>query len=71
MNRKFKCTDCGAEFEEPFGTGRPVCPKCGSDNVFRIDEYAGMGRGQGRGLGRGMGKGLGKGMGRGLGRGRF
>jgi predicted RNA-binding Zn-ribbon protein involved in translation (DUF1610 family) len=78
--RKFRCADCGAEFEEPYGTGMPVCPKCGSSNVFRIDESAGqgMGRGmgatQGRGLGRGMGQGIGagrgtgRGMGRGLGR---
>lgn len=70
--RKFKCADCGAEFEEPYGTGLPVCPKCGSSNVLRIDENAGqgMGRGLGRGMGqgRGAGRGLGRGGGRGLGR---
>lgn len=72
--RKFKCASCGAEFEEPYGTGRPVCPKCGSNDVYRIDEDAGRnvnvdgrGTGLGRGLGRGMGRGLG--MGQGLGRG--
>ncbi len=70
MMRKFKCADCGAEFEEPFGTGRPNCPKCGSENVYRIDEYAGMGRGMGKGMGRGMGRGLGRGRGMGRGRGR-
>ncbi len=70
--RKFKCADCGVDFEEPYGTGLPVCPKCGSSNVFRIDENAGggMGRGLGRGMGqgRGAGRGMGRGGGRGLGR---
>ncbi len=70
MNRIFKCANCGAEFEEPFGTGRPTCPKCGSDNVFRIDEYKGAGGGMGRGMGRGLGRGAGRGMGRGMGMGR-
>jgi len=70
MMRRFKCADCGAEFEEPFGTGRPTCPKCGSANVYRIDEYAGMGAGMGRGMGRGRGKGMGRGLGRGMGHGR-
>lgn len=74
--RRFKCGDCGAEFEEPYGTGLPVCPKCGSSNVYRVDEGAAqnnaginVARGTGRGLGRGAGRGLGRGAGRGLGRG--
>ena len=75
--RKFKCASCGAEFEEPYGTGMPVCPKCGSSDVYRIDEDAGRniggrGTGSGRGLGRGMGRGsgMGQGLGRGAGSGR-
>ncbi len=50
--RKFKCFDCGYEWEEPYGTGRPEkCPECSSFNICRID--AGGGRGGGRGRGRG------------------
>ncbi len=74
--RRFKCAECGHEFEEPFGTGRPTCPKCNSPNVYRIDDYMprygspdtapGFGRGFGRGMGRrfGRGRGFGRGMGR-------
>ncbi|MCD6493084.1 MAG: DUF134 domain-containing protein [Archaeoglobaceae archaeon] len=41
--RKFRCFDCGYEWEEPFGTGRPMqCPKCGSTNFCRQD--AGRGK---------------------------
>ena len=55
--RKFRCFDCGSEWEEPFGTGRPDgCPKCSSPNFCRVD--AGKGRGKG-GKGGGMGKGSG------------
>ena len=46
--RKFKCLDCGHEFEEPFGKPRWMvkCPKCGSENVVRADAPAGWcGRG--------------------------
>jgi len=36
--RKFRCTDCGHEWESAFGTGRPDgCPQCNSDNFHRID----------------------------------
>lgn len=54
--RRFRCFDCGYEWEEPFGTGRPeACPKCGSPNFCRVD--AGRGRGRGRGGGGGRGRG--------------
>jgi predicted DNA-binding protein (UPF0251 family) len=34
--RRFKCHDCGNEWEEPFGTGRPRgCPMCHGVNVHR------------------------------------
>lgn len=66
--RVFKCFDCGNEWEEPFGTGRPdSCPKCGSQNFYRMDSGKGMGKGGGRG-GNGKGKGGGRGRGRGKGR---
>jgi len=65
--RKFKCASCGAEFEEPYGTGMPVCPKCGSSDGYRIDEDAGRNVG-GRGMGRGSGMGQGSGRGTGSGR---
>jgi predicted DNA-binding protein (UPF0251 family) len=40
--RKFKCYDCGHEWEEPHGTGRPdKCPKCGSTNIHRTPEDRG------------------------------
>ena len=36
--RIFKCLNCGYEWEEPFGTGRPkACPNCGNPDVHRID----------------------------------
>ncbi len=62
LRRKFKCLDCGYEFEEPFGKPRWMvkCPKCGSSNVVRVDVPAGFGRGAGRGrgwFGRGRGRG--------------
>ncbi len=66
--RKFMCFDCGHEWEEPYGTGRPeACPKCGSPNIRRVD--AGRGRGKGGG-GRGRGRGGGGGRGGGWCRGR-
>ncbi len=34
--RLFKCQSCGHKWREPFGTGRPKCPKCGSGNIIRI-----------------------------------
>jgi predicted DNA-binding protein (UPF0251 family) len=49
VNRKFKCPDCGHEWEEPHGTGRPsACPKCGSKSIHRAPGdrgYARIGRG--------------------------
>ncbi len=43
--RTFQCQDCGQQFEEPFGTGRPpACRNCNSANIFRVDELAGRGR---------------------------
>ncbi len=59
--RKFKCLDCGHEFEEPFGKPRWMvkCPKCSSENVARTD-CGGKGRGWfGRGHGRRCGEGRG------------
>jgi predicted DNA-binding protein (UPF0251 family) len=48
-NRKFKCSDCGQEWDIPHGTGRPdVCPKCNSRNIHRVLQdrgYARIGRG--------------------------
>lgn len=53
--RRFRCFDCGYEWEEPYGTGRPeACPKCGSPNIHRIDPGRGRGGGRGGG-GRGRG----------------
>ena len=71
--RKFRCLDCGEEFEVPFGKPRwmVTCPKCGSENIVRVDVPAGQGwefrRGAGRGwfgFGRGGGWGRGRGCGR-------
>jgi DNA-directed RNA polymerase subunit RPC12/RpoP len=63
--RKFKCLDCGHEFEEPFGKPRWMikCPKCGSENIIRTDVPAGAGRGAGRGWWRRRGMGRGRGGG--------
>lgn len=50
--RKFKCHDCGKEWEESYGTGRPdKCPVCSSTNIHRAPEdrgYARRGRRGGR-----------------------
>ena len=47
--RKFKCTNCGHEWQVAHGTEKAgwemVCPKCGSSNVHRADA-GGRGRGQ-------------------------
>ncbi|AEA46484.1 DUF134 domain-containing protein [Archaeoglobus veneficus] len=49
--RIFRCFNCGHEWGEPFGTGRPEnCPECGSANIHR-----GVCRGRGRGGRRGKG----------------
>jgi len=54
--RRFKCSGCEHEWEEPFGTGKVRCPKCGSSSVYRLDADRGrkrrrrcMGRYGGRG----------------------
>jgi uncharacterized protein len=45
--RSFKCSACGHEWKELFGTGRPAaCPSCRSDQIHRSD--AGNGEGCGR-----------------------
>jgi predicted DNA-binding protein (UPF0251 family) len=52
--RKFKCYDCGHEWELPYGTGRPAtCPQCGSVNLHRAPEDRGYRRAGGPGRGRG------------------
>ncbi|MBU6997016.1 MAG: DUF134 domain-containing protein [Theionarchaea archaeon] len=52
--RKFKCYDCGHEWELPYGTGRPTqCPQCNSVNLHRAPEDRGYARGPGGPGGRG------------------
>ncbi len=52
--RNFKCYECEHTWDLAFGTGRPAkCPKCGSTNFHRVDEFAGAGGGKGRGRNRG------------------
>ncbi|HHV61785.1 MAG TPA: DUF134 domain-containing protein [Firmicutes bacterium] len=40
--RRFQCRACTHEFEVPFGTGQRgiemVCPRCGAQQVHRIDQ---------------------------------
>ncbi len=57
--RKFKCLDCGEEFEVSFGKPRwmVTCPKCGSENLVRVDVPTGQGWGFRRGAGAGAGRG--------------
>ena len=51
--RKFRCYDCGFEWELDYGTGRPEeCPKCKSKNIHRHPEDRGPQRGRGLRLGR-------------------
>ena len=78
-SRRFRCFDCGYEWDVPFGTGQRGtemrCPKCGSANVNRIDNnpppmMAGPGYGRQGGYGRGAGQDYGQGRGQGRGRGR-
>jgi len=61
--RRFKCYDCGNEWSEPFGTGKPDCPKCNSDNIGRTDAGRGC-RGKGRKRGKGSCRGEGRGRSR-------
>ena len=45
VQRKFKCYDCGHEWELPYGTGRPeTCPHCHSPNLHRAPEDRGYAR---------------------------
>ncbi len=38
--RSFICKDCGYEWVEPSGTGRPKeCPECKSNNIQRRSDY--------------------------------
>lgn len=42
MKRRFLCSGCKNEWEEPFGTGRPEeCPKCGSKKFQRANKGSG------------------------------
>ncbi len=50
--RRFKCSDCGQEWSEPYGTGKPGCPHCESMNTARVDK--GQER-RGKDIGRGAG----------------
>lgn len=50
--RTFACAGCGAEFQAPYGTGRPQgCPACGSMSFRRAADDRGdrAGAAQGRG----------------------
>lgn len=53
-SRKFKCFDCGHQWEELHGRERhSVCPRCRSKNIHRAPEdrgYARLGRGRRRHL---------------------
>ncbi|MDI6892307.1 MAG: hypothetical protein QMD08_04870 [Actinomycetota bacterium] len=57
--RKFRCYDCGHEFQVPYGTGVPgarmTCPKCGSSNVHRAEGDRGYTRARGGSFGAGRG----------------
>jgi predicted DNA-binding protein (UPF0251 family) len=47
--RLFKCYDCQNEWQEPYGTARPVkCPKCDSTNIHRAPQDRGCARRGGR-----------------------
>jgi len=46
MNKRWRCLDCGHEFETPWIPFNFVkCPRCGSKNVVRVDPYRGRGFG--------------------------
>jgi len=71
--RRFKCVECGHEFEVPFGQPRWTlkCPNCGSPNIYRIDSGFGKGQGWCRGWRGWKGRGGGKRIGKGFGWGKF
>ncbi len=53
-SRRFKCLNCGYEFEVPFGQPKPrSCPKCGApaNMIVRADKGFGKGPGRGKGFG--------------------
>ncbi|MBU0758075.1 MAG: DUF134 domain-containing protein [Nanoarchaeota archaeon] len=54
INRIFLCLGCKHEWDEPFGTGRPMeCPRCRSENFHRTNADAENPPGhRGNGLGR-------------------
>lgn len=42
--RTFRCGECGQQWVEPFGTGRPeACPECGCGSFKRVDALRGGG----------------------------
>lgn len=44
VNRKFKCLDCGHEWDVPYETERPdACPKCRSSSIHWVPETRGRG----------------------------
>ncbi|MFW6128532.1 MAG: DUF134 domain-containing protein [Halobacteriota archaeon] len=49
--RRLKCFDCGHEWSEPYGTGRPACPHCKSVNAARVGSKEKERRGRRRGKG--------------------
>jgi len=64
--RTFICAACQHQWEEPFGTGKPMqCPSCKSVNIFRADAGPRGVCGNPRGGGRNRGSGGGSGRGRG------
>ncbi|MBI1389284.1 MAG: DUF134 domain-containing protein [bacterium] len=66
--RRFQCSECGHDWNVPFGTDRPeACPACKSQSIQRVEEEAvSAGRGGGRGCCHrgGHGNGGGRGQGR-------
>lgn len=60
MKKKFTCSDCGHNWEKPYGTARPSeCPSCGSRMVHRAEDDRGIGRRRGHGRGN-QGSGMGR-----------
>jgi predicted DNA-binding protein (UPF0251 family) len=54
VKRKFRCSECGYDWEVAYGKGRPdVCPQCRSTNIHRAAEDRGYAR---RGAGMGCGR---------------
>ncbi len=51
-NRRFRCLNCGYEFEIPVGQPKPMsCPKCGApaNMIVRVNRGRGKGWGHGQG----------------------